>query len=171
MSIIHDPDEATLEAARRIKWHRRRKFILQATAIGAGVILVAGIALGIWITDAIRGGSNINAVQLPDQSYATMTCGAAVRGISVPPNGYQLPHNCRTVISVNFGSVRIFQGEGIRTFDMGANMRSNPYYIERVYPADSWANIDIITLPPGQATYTNQDYEQQHPPGLFQRYQ
>jgi hypothetical protein len=171
MALYQDPDEATLEAARRIKWHRRRKFILHATAVAAGIILVIGVALGIWITNAIRGGSSVNAVREPDQSYATLACGAIIRGVTVPPNGYQLPHYCRTVISVNFGSVRVFQGEGLRTFDMGANMRSNPYNIDRVYPADGWANIDIITLRPGQATYSDEDFKQQHPPGLFSRYQ
>lgn len=161
----HDPDEATLAAARRIRIHRSVKYLPYAVI----VLVLFGVFLGVKITSS--SSSSLDTQQLPDRRYASLGCGAQIQGISVPSNGYELPALCRTVISVNFGAVRIFQGEGLKTFDMGAGMRSNPYIIQRVYPLEGWTNIDIITLQQGQATYGQDDYKRDHPPGLLSRYQ
>ncbi len=160
----YDPDEATLAAARRIRIYRSLKFLPYAII----VLIFVGFVGGIYIS---RQPSTPDFARVPDRRYADLACGSSIRGVSIPPEGYQLPNFCRTVISVNAGAVRVFQGEGMRTFDMGASTRSNPGIIDRVFSIEGWTNIDIITLPRGQTTYGDDDYKRDHPPSAFGRYQ
>jgi hypothetical protein len=148
----YDPDEATLAAARRIRIYRSLKYV--------PYVIIALLALGIYVGIKISKpfSTTIDTTQIPDRRYADMICGTQVRGISVPPNGYQLPTYCRVVISVNSGAVRIFQGEGKRTFDVGAGSRSIAFFVDRVYALEGWTNIDIIILRRGQDLYDPGDY-------------
>ena len=140
----HDPGKAIDHAFWSRKLYQYRGALI-TLFLAFGVVCVV---LGFWLARSMDR-SNVNAVREPDESYAQITCGAVVRGVSVPDYGLALPHYCLTAVSVNIGTVRIVQyppnaGDN-RTFDVATGFRSNYYNLDRVYPVNGSAYIDILT--------------------------